>query len=1018
MSFRFYGWCFFYILFQCFPLSADTKVSALKTEKIYYFNIARSNAANALNLLALQTDQILIYSYDSVKQYQANALYGYLTLPAALKYLLLDSGLKASTTLSGGISILPLEKKLTGSIQAIKANNSSAALLNDNVEVIEISGIRKNMLKAQDIKMGTGAIIDLIVAADIGTLSDLTAAENIVHLAGIQVTRFNDEVDNILIRGLSNYTTTYNGRELFTAEKRLVSLQDFSSQALAGIEVYKSVTADNIESGLAGLVNVRTNHPFDFEDEKISGRVHYSYNDQSEKSSPNGHFLYSNRWDSEIGELGVLANITYVQSEYYNGIRYNATWFPEAQAQWDILPSEFSEGGFVLPHSVGLYNDSGSRKRPSANLIIQWAPTEKLEIYFDSIFQGYRSEKFTDNFINNMTSSSDNFGEPSLENIVMVAGGNNTQVASVSKSNGRSPWMFRDTGEAITNTYQYAIGGIWQHEHLKIITDLAFTDSTYKGSNWSFDFAIDEPKRVDVDFFGDGGVVFDLPEFDVLDLDQYLLRGYYESRFMLLGEGVQWKTDLTYSTDVNFLHTIQVGIRYTDRDALRENGARYAYLLDLNKPIAEIDYLTMQHTKNPFRSDVQGFTQYLAPTRTSIVNNHHKLAKLAYDSLLTLADDGASWAADDAENWMESEVSIDPSTYFLMNEKSYALYLQAKSYFEIDAISIDTVVGVRAVQTASVHSGISTTTRNSNSILTRRTTDNDNLTILPNINLRAELTDTVQFHLGYRKTLTRPDFADLNPAVNIEQVFNQSADNSTEPDIDAIGSSGNPNLKPLISNNYDISLDYYFSDTGYVSVASFYRDIGGFTNVYTRLVEDDIYGTVQLTRPENDGDGRIYGYELSGQTFFDFLPIGLKGIGFSANLTYLRGQSRQHDDGSNLTHFAEIPGLSKWTYNLAVLYELEGFGARLSYNYRSSWTNWYGQQAENIGFTGSKTRARNRLDLSLSYKITQNYQFFADVRNILAEPFRNYVQLNEHQYYDTDVRDEGRYFGIGLRFSF
>ena len=139
-------------------------------------------------------------------------------------------------------------------------------------DAIVVTGIRQSLRSSQAIKRNSDSILDAIVAEDIGKLPDVTAAESIARIAGVQVTRFSDEANGILIRGLPDVATSYNGREIFTAELRRVQLMDFPAQAIQGLEVYKSGTADIIEPGLAGLVNVRTRRPFDFKGFEVMGR--------------------------------------------------------------------------------------------------------------------------------------------------------------------------------------------------------------------------------------------------------------------------------------------------------------------------------------------------------------------------------------------------------------------------------------------------------------------------------------------------------------------------------------------------------------------------------------------------------------------------------------------------------------------------------------------------------------------------------------------------------------------------
>ncbi len=887
------------------------------------------------------------------------------------------------------------------------------------LEEVKVLGLRQSIKKAQEIKMDSDSVVDAIVAEDIGKLPDITAAESIARIVGVQVTRFNDEANSVLIRGLPDVTTTYNGREFFVAEQRRAALQDFPSQALAGIEVYKSGTADLIEPGLAGLVNVRTRRPFDFDGQKIAGGVHYGYNDQSEKSSPNGNVLYSNRWKTSIGEVGFLANATYAQSEFDTGLRWNATWFPTAESRWSI-EEPFSEGGFVLPARVGLYSESGDRWRPSANIALQWRPNDELEVYFDGIYQGYRFTGVQDNFWFHMTDRDslnfpDGGGYPILSNIIMVPGTNNTQAASLTKSGGMPAEAYRSTHKANTDTYQYALGLKWDNGFLQIATDLAYTDSEFNDYAWSFDTGLAFSPTVNVNFIGsDSGAIFDSPDWDPTDISTYQARGYFESIHEVGGKGLQWRTDFTYDTGWgDWLHTLQFGFRYSDREATQRSGNRYAWFWDLGIPVSDLPYLDMELTQNSLRVSGQGFTQYLAPTLDSIQSNQAALARFAYEKLLERNK------PDEAARWADTNLAIDPANQWLAEEQTYAIYLQTKSHFELGSVGVDAFAGVRVVQTDSKNQGTSIVRFEGEETREARTRDNSYIDVLPNISVRAMLTEELQFRAGFTKTRTKPGFGDLNPALNITQIDrgNVNPDDGSLRE-DASGSGGNPDLKPLTSDNYDISLEYYFSETGFVSGAVFYRDLEGFLSRFTRFVEDPDYGTVRLNKPENAGEGELKGWELNALTFMDyeFVPEYLRQFGISANVTKLEGKNRYPNSDGDFDNFRDITGISRYTYNAAVFYENARFSARLSYNNRETWVNNYSDTIDG-SFAGSKTRTRDRLDFSASFDVNDNMAVYADVANILAKPFRNFTVIDGLQY-TQDVRDEGRYFGLGLRLSY
>ncbi|MCJ2181272.1 TonB-dependent receptor [Novosphingobium sp. 1949] len=909
-------------------------------------------------------------------------------------------------------------------------DTASQDLTPEEIEnLIVVSGLRKSLETSQAIKRDSDAIVDAIVAQDIGKLPDDTAAESIARIAGVQVTRYGDEANGVLIRGLPDIATSYNGREIFTAELRRVQLQDFPAQALAGIEVYKSGTADIIEPGLAGLVNVRTRRPFDFKRMVLAGGLRGTYNDQSRKFDPSGNILFSDRWQLGDGEIGILLNATFAQSTYYNGVRYNnqsiTTVSPESQVTPDGL------GEFVFPYSVGLYNAGGTRRRPSGNFSVQWAPTSTFEMYVDGIFQGYRGQGYADNFNIDLRGYGDTI--PQYDDVVLLEGTN--QVKSFTKSGGYPPEIYRSTGKDSTNTYQLAVGAKWETGRATISTDFAWTTSRYTARNWSLDSILDEAPTVQVDFDKDGGAAFSLVDYDIQDPSHYYWRGYYERLYKASGSGIQWRTDIDLDTGWDFLPKLETGFRLTDRDAALTQGSRYGWTVPLEVPLTDLPSGALSLTADPFRGGAQGFTQYLAPARGNIVNAHAALRQYTYEALqqLVAANPDDQGYLDAMEAFSTEQVTLDPANRFDATEASYAAYLQGKYRFHLGLVDVDGVIGLRAVNTAGRYSGTSNIcVPNADDddctvVKTPRSTKQNYMDFLPNASMRIKLTPELQLRLGYTKTRTRPDFSALNPALFITQNRldpTAPVDPSLPAEPNAYGSGGNPDLKPLTSTNYDVSLEYYFSKTGFVSAAVFYRKLFGFINNYTRRIEDPAYGLLEISQPLNAGQGRIKGFELNAQTFFDFLPAPFDGLGVQGNMTYLDGKNRlpvYDADAASFTYdgpFVTIPNVSKWTYNAAIFFEKYGVTSRLSYNRRSDWVNYYRQDADNGQFTGVSTRARDRLDVSVSYDLNSRFTVTADVSNILAHPFRNYNQYAYGAYYPVDVRDEGRYFGFGLRFKF
>ena len=128
---------------------------------------------------------------------------------------------------------------------------------------VVVTGLRGSLTKALDIKRDSPQIVEAIVAEDIGKFPDNNVIEALQRMTGVQVTgRGGGEADVISIRGLNDVHTTVNGRDVYTGIGRSIALQDIPASLLSGVNVYKTRTADQVERGIAGSIDVKTNRPF------------------------------------------------------------------------------------------------------------------------------------------------------------------------------------------------------------------------------------------------------------------------------------------------------------------------------------------------------------------------------------------------------------------------------------------------------------------------------------------------------------------------------------------------------------------------------------------------------------------------------------------------------------------------------------------------------------------------------------------------------------------------------------
>ncbi|MEA3048248.1 MAG: iron complex outerrane recepter protein [Sphingomonadales bacterium] len=861
--------------------------------------------------------------------------------------------------------------------QGQPAPTASGTDTGDNGETIVVTGLRRSLQSAQNIKRNAPQQIDAIVANDIGKLPDIAVSDTAARIPGVQVERGGGEAGRVLIRGLPDFETTYNGREIFTAETRLVALQDFPSANIAALEVYKTTTADLVEAGLAGLVNVRSRRPFDFSGFQAAGSIWALYPKESGKVTPNGNLLISDRWSTGAGDFGALINFSYTELQYLDSERSNT----------DFIADPTINGQHVrLPDIQRVFYGSGDRSRPSINGALQWRPSRGLEFYLEGLWQGFRN-KVSDRIV-----AVPLWGGAQYTNIALRPGTNLVESGTV--VNPFRPDGFQGGTFNKTDTYQFAGGGSYENGGFRIAGDIAHTSTTFTGSTASVDYAFANPQTVN--FFldtagGDHGPEFSFQNFDPANPANYIYRGFYEEHQVAHGADWQARLDVSYEPNVSFIKKIEAGVRYTDRDAHREFGNRYWNFEGNRIPITQVP-LDYELFHSGFRgSDIQSFRDWLAPTYSSIRAN-----------LVAMRDFNMHLGGTQFGPNTDTTVTPDPTQTYDANEKTSAAYAQLRYGFG-SSIQVDGIIGLRAVHTKLAIDGTSTLAGIQTPVAAR----NSYTDWLPNASMRIRFTPQVQLRLSATQTRTKPTFAQLNPSASLGSPPSNCNPTGDPYSCARSGGGGNPFLKPLESNNYDASLEYYFSRTGFASVALFRRDMKNFIDTRQFRYIDPALGPVIVTGPVNINKVQIDGAEAQFTTFFDFGPAWLRSFGVQANATYLNPKP-------------DLTNVSKWAYNLAAFYEHGGLSARLSYNWRGKFTTTTQNRGDDQYY--EIARPVSRLDLSMSYNVTGNATVFFDWTNMLGKPFRSDLYSARGgaplATYPRFVRYEETVFSGGIRFRF
>jgi TonB-dependent receptor len=188
-------------------------------------------------------------------------------------------------------------------------------------DTIVVQGYRQSLQSAQALKKNSDVIVDSVTAEDIGALPDRSVTETLQRIPGVSINRFAAGVDpdhfsvegsGVVVRGLTYVRSEFNGREAFSANNgRSLSFADVPSEMMGGVDVFKSPSADRIEGGIAGVVNLRTRKPFDAKKLVIAASTEVNYGGFSKDPGANLSAVLSNRWETPIGEFGLLASASY-----------------------------------------------------------------------------------------------------------------------------------------------------------------------------------------------------------------------------------------------------------------------------------------------------------------------------------------------------------------------------------------------------------------------------------------------------------------------------------------------------------------------------------------------------------------------------------------------------------------------------------------------------------------------------------------------------------------------------------
>ncbi|MFC4312752.1 TonB-dependent receptor [Steroidobacter flavus] len=921
------------------------------------------------------------------------------------------------------------------------AQSQNASGASSEVEEVVVTGIREQLKTSQARKAEAEEILDSITASDIGALPDRSVTEVLQRIPGIAIGRVPEARDadriavegaGVTVRGLTWVRSELNGRSAFSAKKsRTLGFEDIPPELMAAVDVYKNPSAAMIEGGLSGAVDLRTRLPFDSPDRAIGVSAEYAVGDLANKERPSGSFLFSDRWNTGIGELGFLisgsaSQLTSQTHTLHIDKYYSRTNLPGYEGQ-----TVFAPGG------VGWRELTVDRDRLGGSLALQWRPSDTVDV---SLQYFIADATFEQN-----------------ENALWTEQGNGLTGSNLQVSNG-----YLVGGDIANNFFN---GSARYNERESKNHDAALHLTWHPGDRWRFDmdvqraladtdaadltigsptFAQSDPNALAVNLRLNGSNEPSIrvrPNSVMTDPDQYYYgwaMDHYEKND---ADAWAYRADGEYTFDNNdWMDRIRFGIRHEDYNSTtRETGYRWGTVAqswgggattfgDGGVPYVQQGFSDWFHGG-------RAPSTYLFP-RSSAFNSRAAFESTIHtvETLGTNCCDWTPWNGDFADTTPGND-GLGINT---QNQKTLAGYVNA----HFGKGKLDGNLGVRVVRTENSGTGLLTfsganligapdESAFANGASMEATDENTYTDVLPSLNVRFKVQDNVFLRLAVARSLARPDFPLLLPAINIQAKLGVMVNGTCNelPDGAGVGNcvsqyngfSGNPDLEPMRSWQYDLAAEWYLNPTNSLTGAIFYKQLEGFMetslNSSVEYTNNGQTRTVRVLRPENQGNGYVQGFEVAYNSFFDFLPGFWKNFGARAAFTYVESggtrnvaanpYDQNQRDNSALDNYP-LEGLSKTSYNAELYYSTQRFEARLAYNWREKYVLTMAAANLNIPAWADDY---GQLDGSVVWNATPKLKVGLQAVNLTDAPYRilvdNFVDrtgLTYHNWVSADRR--------------
>jgi len=817
----------------------------------------------------------------------------------------------------------------------------------EEIETIQVRGIRGSVVKSLNTKRFSNSIVDAVTAEDIGKFPDQNVAESLQRITGVSITRNFGEGERVSIRGTteSQNRTLLNGQAVGSADwwtnsaaNRGFNYTMLPAEIVSGLEVYKSPEADIDEGSIGGTVIVKTRKPLEMDSNKIAGSVMSQYSEVSGETDPVVSGLYS--WKNEDDTFGALISLVRQERNLRRDGIEAWSWAKRdiTMADGTVHEDVYSPGG------GGSAMFSQSRVRTGGNLTLQYRPNDVTDITFNALDSTMEMDNENQNFLWLVGYGGSEYTDITIVDHdtvgKMAVGG--TFGLSPDGNNILDETKVRNS-KLKTKSYDLKLdheGEVWTSS-----VHIGYTEGTGGsqadrsvgwGGNTVHSFDASTAKDIRTSYATDPA------DGSKWGLD--FLR--YDSNDAKDDETYA-QTDFSRDIDLAIFSAIKMGVKYRNHTRFNTKHTTDART-DLNWSLADYS-LSMP---SDFLED-QGSAGTL---QNYAITDSDKIRREG-----------------DALGW---DYRLLKASTFEINEKILAGYIKA----DIDADGLRGNVGVRIVQTNQSASAYVGATGNE----AWTTEDTDYLDILPSINLAVDLTEDVVLRMSAARVMSRADYADMTSSTS----YNKETQT---------GSGGNPDIDPYRATQFDLGLEWYFSEAGILSAALFHKDIQSFIDAQASLeVHEGV--EILINRPVNGKGGTIQGVEIGYQQDI------YNGFGLSANYTYVDGEAKDAE-GNDVT----IPGNSDHTVNLSAYYENDDMSGRISYNYRTGYDTGRGWP----GYVDDY----GQIDANFTYNINENIAITLEGVNLANEKSFSYQEKGVEQAL-TGYYADGRRFVAGVRFNF